>query len=262
MPVQTSVREELDPVIALTLNICCIGKVWCHFSFFFIPPYKYNKKTWRKSCFLTVSVVDRQEGWFSISSSVIKAQSRRSQYWFEYVLLQRNYNWTNPHSTVIQVQPCRNITNKQGCVLLVNPVFTRKNRPQERDWTSTCTQAVRHCAWDEPRGSKQATSREQALTPLDGSPRGAPHAQLHSLPTSPAVSVGRRGGCQFLVLQEAHKWNVWAWLSAAAPQLLQLASIWLESGHFRDLFRWKRSCQGLGFVTDLMSPSLKCFFQT
>lgn len=124
------------------------------FSFFsFHPP----------SCFLTVSVANPWEGWFSISSSVIKAQSHTSQYWFEHVLLKRKYNCKNPHSTVIQVQPCRKKKKKrkQGCVLLVNPVFTRKEDPRNE---TRCLHVpeqwgtVHRLSWEDV-GRQQAGSR-------------------------------------------------------------------------------------------------------
>lgn len=67
------------------------------------------------------------------------------------------------------------------------------------------TRAVRHCASAQQRRAGQETSREQALTPLHGSPWGAPHTQPHSLLISPAVSVGRWGACRFPGLQEGRK---------------------------------------------------------
>jgi len=52
MPVQTSTRGALDAVVQAKYNV---------FFLFFIPPYKYNKKMWRKTCFLTIFVIDHQE---------------------------------------------------------------------------------------------------------------------------------------------------------------------------------------------------------
>lgn len=45
------------------------------------------------------------------------------------------------------------------------------------------------------------------------------------------------------------------------PQLLQQASTWLGSGHFRDLFPWKWSQQHSFSATNLIYLTLKFFFQ-
>lgn len=72
------------------------------------------------------------------------------------------------------------------------------------------------------RWLKGATSGEQALTVLSWRPWGTPHTQSHSVPITPAVSIGSWGGSWFPVLKEARRWNIWAWLTATTRDYLSL----------------------------------------